>query len=252
MSCCNKQSSHSEEKEPSSSGCCSSQRQQPHEDSQGGGCCSSSYAAYEEEEKGGCCGGGSSSCCEEEAPEHIDAQMTIQDILTCFPAHSQRLAQELTQIGLQCVGCQASVYETLEAGMKRHGMDAMAIARLLDRLNAILEENSDPDTITLTPRAAKKYLSILEAEGKEGYALRFGDKPAGCSGFEYVLDYSEKATPEDETFVSEGIEIHVHRSAVKRLKGSLIDYVDGLHASGFKISNCNARSSCACGSSHNY
>jgi len=31
--------------------------------------------------------------------------------------------------------------------------------------------------------------------------------------------------------------------------GSRIDYVDGLHGSGFKVSNPNARHSCGCGSS---
>ena len=117
------------------------------------------------------------------------------------------------QMGLQCVGCQSAVYETLESGMKRHGKDDLALEKLLGRLNAILEEESDPTTVTLTPRAAKKYLSILEAEGKEGWGLRFGDQPAGCSGFEYVLDYSEKAGPDDVVYTSEGVEIHVHRGA---------------------------------------
>lgn len=243
-----------EEREPSS-GCCRSEKETaPSHHTE----CCSSYDAYEEDEQahGGCCRGhhdhSHDEPCEEEAPEHVDAQMSIQELLSNFPAHSQRLAQELTLLGLQCVGCQASVYETIESGMKRHGMDNAAINRLVDKLNSILQEHSDPNTITLTPRAAKKYLAILEAEGKEGWGLRFGDRPAGCSGFEYVLDYSEKASPEDVVFVSEGIEIHIHPSAVTRLKGALIDYVDGLHASGFKISNSHARSACACGSSHNY
>lgn len=252
MSCCKEHHpSHSHPEDVKSknsqekaSGCCSSYN--PYEEQQGG-CCST-------ESKGGCCGSSTSyeDECPEEAPEHIHAQMTIQELLSNFPAHSQRLAQELTQIGLQCVGCQASVYETIEAGMKRHGMDDRAIEKLLNTLNSILEENSDPTTVTLTPRAAKKYLSILEAEEKEGWGLRFADKPAGCSGFEYVLDYSEKANPEDKVYMSEGIEIHVHRGSITRLEGALIDYVDGLHASGFKISNSKARSSCGCGSSHNY
>lgn len=252
MGCC-KQGDR-EEREPES-GCCHSEKKAP--TSHHSGCCSS-YDAYEEDDAeqqshGGCCGGHAhEEECDEEAPEHIHAQMTIQEILSNFPAHSQRLAQELTQLGLQCVGCQASVYETLESGMKRHKLDNAAISRLVDTLNGILQEHSDPDTITLTPRAAKKYLAILEAEGKEGWGLRFGDRPAGCSGFEYLLDYSEKAGPEDVVYVSEGIEIHVHRSAVPRLKGALLDYVDGLHASGFKISNPHARSGCGCGSSHNY
>jgi len=82
--------------------------------------------------------------------------------------------------------------------------------------------------------------------------LRFADKAAGCSGFEYVLDYSEKATSEDEIFTSHGVEVHVNKKIVSRLIGSQIDYVDGLNGSGFKISNPNAKGSCGCGKSQSY
>jgi len=91
----------------------------------------------------------------------IHAQMTIQEILDLFPHKAQKLAYEITAAGLHCVGCQAAVYETLEAGMKGHGMGDEAIARLVKRLNALLEEESDPSTITITPRAAKKFLVDL-------------------------------------------------------------------------------------------
>lgn len=182
----------------------------------------------------------------------INRQMTIEEILSLFPFKAQRLSQEITNAGLHCVGCHAAVWETLEGGMKGHGKTDEEIDRLVTRLNLLLDEAVDVSTISLTSRAAKKYQSILEEDKKLGWALRFGDKPAGCNGFEYVLDYSDKASPDDEVFVSQGIEIHVHKGAVKRLLGSEIDYVDGLQGSGFKISNPNVSSSCGCGSSHGY
>src|SRR5437868_1913184 len=91
----------------------------------------------------------------------IHAQMTIEEILSLFPQKAQRLSQEITNAGLHCVGCHAAVWETLEGGMKGHGMNEEAIQRLVDRLNALLDEEVDLSTITLTPRAASKYLSIL-------------------------------------------------------------------------------------------
>lgn len=182
----------------------------------------------------------------------ISRDMTIESILAMFPHKAQRLAQEITNAGLHCIGCQAATWETLEAGMKGHGKTEEEIQRLLDRLNALLGEEIDLTTITLTARAAQKYLSILEADGKQGYALRFGDKPAGCSGFEYILDYSEKAEADDEVFTYHGVEIHVNKATLPRLIGSEIDYVDGLMGSGFKITNPNVASSCGCGSSHGY
>lgn len=183
----------------------------------------------------------------------INRKMTIEEILSMFPHKAQRLSQEITGAGLHCVGCHAATWETLEAGMMGHGMDNEAIERLVNRLNALLEEqDSNPTTITITKRAASKFLKILEEDGKQGWGMRFAEKLAGCNGFEYELDFSEKASSDDIIYESHGIQIHVDKGMVKRLLGSEIDFVDGLHNSGFKITNPNVRSSCGCGTSHNY
>jgi iron-sulfur cluster assembly accessory protein len=184
--------------------------------------------------------------------QKIHRQTTIDDIFKNFPEKGQKLAQEMTNAGLQCVGCCASTWETLEAGMLSHGNDDAKIDGLLKRLNGILEEKEDPTTITITERAAKKFKQILADEGKTGWGLRFGEKAAGCSGFEYFLDYSEKPKAGDSLFESQGIPIHVLQSSVHRLLGCCIDYVDGLQGAGFKITNPNAKASCACGTSHGY
>ncbi len=182
----------------------------------------------------------------------VSRTMTIEEIFSSFPHKSQKLAQEITNAGLHCVGCQAATWETLEAGMLGHGFAEEAIDELVDKLNAILEQDQDLSSISITKRAADKYRQILVDDGKANYGLRFGDKAAGCSGFEYVLDYSEKAKPDDRVFVSQGLEIHVNEQMADRLLGSEIDYVDGLNGSGFKISNPNVKGSCGCGKSQSY
>ncbi|MGE3953763.1 MAG: iron-sulfur cluster assembly accessory protein [Parachlamydiales bacterium] len=183
----------------------------------------------------------------------ITRTLTIDQIFELFPSKAQKLAGEMSNTGLQCVGCHAATWETLEAGMYGHGFEDGEIDALVDRLNAILAEEEAPaDTITLTKRAADKYRQILAAEGKAGWGIRLSEKAAGCHGFEHALDYSERAKEGDETFVSEGVEVHVDQAYADRLLGCEIDYVDGLQGSGFKISNPNVRSSCGCGSSHGY
>ena len=182
----------------------------------------------------------------------IYKEMTIEEIFARFPHKSQKLAQEMTNRGLHCVGCGASVWETLEAGMLSHGFSLEDVEEMVVRLNGILAEKADLTTIALTKRAADKYQQILKEEGKEGWGLRFGDKAAGCSGFEYVLDYSEKAEGDDQVFLSNGVEVHVNKADVSRLIGSEIDFVDGLNGSGFKISNPNVKGSCGCGKSQSY
>jgi len=188
----------------------------------------------------------------EQTQEFISREMTIEEILTKFPQKSKRLANEITKAGLHCVGCGAATWETLEAGMLGHGMPLEAIERLLNRLNAILQEEADLTTITLTPRAAKKYQEILEEEGKAGWGMRFSEEAAGCSGLEHVLDYSEKASDDDAVFESNGVQIHVKQALVSRLIGSEIDYIDSLHGGGFQVSNPNVKSSCGCGNTHGY
>ena len=182
----------------------------------------------------------------------ITRDFTIEEIFKRFPNKSQKLAQIMTNAGLHCVGCSASTWETVEAGMYSHGMSDEEIDGLLKQLNSVLEEKEDLSTITITERAAQKYKEILEEEGKAGWGLRYGERAAGCSGFEYFLDYSEKPKTGDLVLESQGIQIHLHHKSAERLMGSVIDYVDGLHGAGFKISNPNVKASCGCGNSHGY
>ena len=188
----------------------------------------------------------------QEQQDKITPGMTIGEIFSLFPHKSQRLAQAMTNSGLHCSSCSAATWETLEAGMMGHGMSELAIAKLVNELNAILEEETDLNTISLTPRAAKKFREFSKEEGSENCALRFGDSAGGCGGFQYLLDFSEKAEDDDAIFESEGIEIHIKKGMLGRLLGSVIDYVDGLQGAGFKISNPNVKSSCGCGTSQGY
>lgn len=188
----------------------------------------------------------------QQVAKNISRGMTIDEIFSQFPQKSQKLALEMSRRGLQCVGCGASTWETLEAGMYSHSFSDQEIDDLVAKLNQILEEKSDPSTIAMTERAAEKFKEILEEEGLAGHALRFGDRPGGCSGYEYILDFSEKPASDDAVFTSFGVDIHVKQHLLSRLLGCEIDYTEGLYESGFKISNPNARGSCGCGSSQSY
>ncbi len=182
----------------------------------------------------------------------ITKEMTIEEILTTFPQRSQRLANEMAKAGLNCVGCGAAVWKTLEAATLGEGFSEEDLQKLLGRLNAGLAEKMDISTITLTPDAAEKYREILEEDGKTGWGLRFGIRAGGCSGFEYILEYSEKAGNEDVVFVSEGVEIHVEKQMLPQLQGCVISYRERLQGAGFEIMNPNAKGSCSCGKSQNY
>lgn len=182
----------------------------------------------------------------------ITKEMTIAEILEGFPHQSQRLAQVLTNAGLHCVGCGAATWETLEGGILGHGKTEEELHTLIEKLNAILGEKLNLDTISITTRAATKIQEISEEDGKAGWALRFGDAAGGCGGFEYILDFCKNPDEDDAVFESEGVTIVVKKGMLKRLVGSVIDYVDGLYGAGFKISNPNVKSACGCGKSQGY
>ena len=188
---------------------------------------------------------------EQEKPR-IVRDMTIDSIFSIYPDKGQRLAQEMTNAGLHCASCQAATWETLEVGMLGHGFDEEAIDSLIARLNDIIDEEVDPSTITLTKRAAERFKAILKQDGKEGWGLRFGDKPGGCGGFEYVLDFSEKSLEDDTIFASHGVNIYIKTKGLPRLLGCEIDYLEGLMGSGFKVTNPNVKGSCSCGNSQSY
>lgn len=189
---------------------------------------------------------------EKNQQDTITPDMTIAEIFSKFPHKSQRLAQAMTNTGLHCTSCSAATWETLEAGVLGHGMSIQVLQKLLDELNAILSEEIDRSTISFTPRGAKKFKEFAAEEGKPGSALRFGNMAGGCGGFSYLFDFSDGAEPDDEVFNSEDVEIHVKKASLTYLLGCVIDYVDGLQGAGFKISNPNAKSSCACGTSQGY
>ena len=182
----------------------------------------------------------------------IHQEMTIESILALFPQRSQKLAQAITRAGLHCIGCGAAQWETLEQGMQGHGKTADETVALVSELNRILAEPLELNTIQLTERAAIKFKSIREAEGHPEASLRLGEEEGGCSGFQYLLDFSEGKLPTDEVYTSHGVDIHVDRAQLSHLLGCEIDFIDSLHSGGFKISNPNVRQGCGCGNSQGY
>ena len=63
--------------------------------------------------------------------QKISKDMTFGELLNAFPD----TAPILGNYGLHCIGCHLSVSETIEQGMKAHGMDDSAVAKLIGELN---------------------------------------------------------------------------------------------------------------------
>lgn len=103
--------------------------------------------------------------------------------------------------------------------------------------------------ITITDKAAEKVREIATAENLAGQGLRLRVVGGGCAGFTYDLYFEDQVSDVDETFECNGIKLYVDPLSFQYLENTEIDYVEGLHGSGFKFMNPNVTGSCGCGSS---
>ncbi|MFQ5517397.1 MAG: HesB/IscA family protein [Acidimicrobiia bacterium] len=103
--------------------------------------------------------------------------------------------------------------------------------------------------ITLTEPAASKVRQLIEQEGDTDVALRLAVRPGGCSGFSYEMFFDREVDEGDWTDEFYGVKVAVDPQSMEMIRGAEVDYVDGLQASGFKISNPNQSRSCGCGQS---
>ena len=119
---------------------------------------------------------------------------------------------------------------------------------LIEKLDMSTETQSDT-ILTITENAAGQIKTILTTEKENvGKHLRVYVEAGGCSGMQYGMVFDEKR---DDDLTSEyfGVTVLVDPFSANYLRGSTIDFADGLNGAGFKIKNPNARQSCGCGKS---
>ena len=112
-----------------------------------------------------------------------------------------------------------------------------------------LPEMTTPE-ITLTDRAASHVRDYL-ARHDSGIGLRVVVKPAGCSGYQYVVEPAERIGEGDHVFETRGVKVITDDRSLRYLAGTELDYVrEGLKA-GFRFHNPNVQETCGCGESFN-
>lgn len=187
--------------------------------------------------------------------DQITRTMTIGEVVEQHP----EIVDTLQSFGVHCIGCGVSYWETLEEGLMGHGMSAEEIETVVTKLNEVKSTGGTPNvtlgtkndheaTLTLTDKAAQK-LKVLMSEQAGVTGLRIQVVPGGCSGYQYAFDFEEKAAPEDHVIEQNGVKVFIDPESMSMLAGVTVDYLDGLHGSGFKISNPNASHNCGCGKS---
>jgi iron-sulfur cluster assembly protein/iron-sulfur cluster insertion protein len=106
-----------------------------------------------------------------------------------------------------------------------------------------------PNPVNLTDVAASKVAELLAQEDIEGLALRVAVRPGGCSGFSYEMFFDADVAEDDVVREFGTVTVVVDQTSADLLKGSTLDYSDGLQGAGFHVTNPNASRTCGCGSS---
>ncbi len=106
-----------------------------------------------------------------------------------------------------------------------------------------------PNPVTLTDVATSKVAELLAQEDIDGLALRVAVRPGGCSGFSYEMFFDADVAEDDVVREFGTVKVVVDQTSADLLKGSTLDYSDGLQGQGFHVTNPNASRTCGCGSS---
>lgn len=101
--------------------------------------------------------------------------------------------------------------------------------------------------ITITDQAARALLDLIAAKGA-GEGLRLGVEKGGCAGLQYVMEVGTAAEG-DSVIEHGGAKVFIDAASAAHLRGSVLDYEDGLSGAGFRIRNPQASRSCGCGTS---
>ena len=105
--------------------------------------------------------------------------------------------------------------------------------------------------VMITEKAAAEFKRAIESGNfSPETMLRVGVMGGGCSGFQYSLNFEQKANEEtDSTFEYHGVKVVVDKKSALYLDGATVDFYEGLDKRGFTFNNPNAVKSCGCGSS---
>lgn len=195
---------------------------------------------------------------------NITQDTLIGDLVQQFPEAIEPLLAE----GVHCIGCGASYFETVEQGLMGHGRSSEEVDVVINKLNKAVEQAQEEAShdgqsaqqgnnsltittnfLTITGKAAEKVKGLISKEGDGVLGIRIAVIPGGCAGFEYEFSFEKQKQKDDIVIEEDGVKFFVDAASMGMLKGAKIDYIENLQASGFKITNPNAKASCGCGHS---
>lgn len=103
--------------------------------------------------------------------------------------------------------------------------------------------------ITITDKAVKKILFLMERENKADHVFRIGVQGGGCVGFSYTMEFQPEAKENDTVHQIDDLTVVCDPKSLKFLEGIELYYDSNLLNGGLKFRNPNAKRVCSCGES---
>lgn len=104
--------------------------------------------------------------------------------------------------------------------------------------------------VHITDAAVEYAKQRLAQRGTPQAAVRLGVRGGGCSGFHYVIEFSDDPPRERDTVTEcNGVKFYVDKKSLVYLSGSTLDFVNTVMFRGFKYLNPQEATKCGCGHS---
>ena len=98
--------------------------------------------------------------------------------------------------------------------------------------------------ITLSNRAAERVKEIMIQAKEPIIGVRVGVASGGCAGMSYVMEYAQKANPNDEIVEDKGVKVLIDPKAIMYLLGTEMDYKKEELSSTFVFKTPNETERC--------
>ena len=102
--------------------------------------------------------------------------------------------------------------------------------------------------VTLSHSAARRVAAIAAKQGRDA-VLRLSVEGGGCSGFQYRYGLADSVEADDTIAETDGVKLVVDAMSLDLVSGCVVDFVESLGGSMFKVENPQAVAGCGCGSS---
>ncbi|MDH4467749.1 MAG: iron-sulfur cluster assembly accessory protein [Bacteriovoracaceae bacterium] len=126
-------------------------------------------------------------------------------------------------------------------------------------MSTVLEKNEVDiaiDSIILISRkAVDQMIKIQQDEfqkNSQNQSVRVAVIGGGCSGLSYKISFDAPKIKDHIISLAAGVDLLVDPKSGIYLKGTLLDFEDGLDGKGFVFKNPNAKNTCGCGESFSF